>query len=129
MSNAGSKRPAADANADGRKKAKTKDLMMDVTMGNLWEHRLSKEDDKDLTKAFGEYCKEKNLTIKDLFLKCSDEERTEAWPGIVSKLSMELVRKIDSIMQEIQKDRGGSKTKSNATAVTAAPSETTTTTT
>ena len=51
MSNAGSKRPAADANADGRKKAKTtKDLMMDVTMGNLWEHRLSKEDDKDLTK-------------------------------------------------------------------------------
>ena len=75
MSNAGSKRPAADANADGRKKAKTtKDLMMDVTMGNLWEHRLSKEDDKDLTKAFGEYCKEKNLTIKDLFLKCRDEE-------------------------------------------------------
>jgi hypothetical protein len=95
-------------------------------MGDLWEHRLSTEDEKNLTKAFGEYCREKNMTMKDLFLKCSDEERTHAWPLIVSKLSMELVAKIDFIMQEIQKDRG--KQKSNATAATRTTTSATTTT-
>jgi hypothetical protein len=102
MSNAGSKRPAADANANNRrKKKKTKDPS-DRTMG---EHHLLTEDKKERIKAFGEYCREKNMTMKDLFLKCSDKEQTQAWPLIVSKLLMELVAKIDSIMQEIQKDR------------------------
>jgi hypothetical protein len=27
-------------------------------MGCLWEHRLSTEDKKELTKAFGEYCRQ-----------------------------------------------------------------------
>jgi hypothetical protein len=83
---------------------------------NLWEHCLSTEDKKNLAKAFGEYCEEKNMTMKDLFLKFSDEERTQAWPLVVSKLSMELVTKIDYIMQEIQNDRG--KPRNNATAAT-----------
>ena len=90
-------------------------------MGNLWE------DDKNLTKVFAEYRRKKLLTIKYLFLKCSDEEQSEAWPGIVSKLSMELVRKIDSVIQKIQKDCGWSEPKSNATAVTVDPLVTTTT--
>jgi hypothetical protein len=55
--------------------------------------------------------------MKDLFLKCSDEERTQAWLEMVSKLPIELVKKIDSDMQEIQKYRG-SQPKSNVTAVT-----------
>jgi hypothetical protein len=113
MSNAGSKRQAADADTNAMKKTKSKDLM-EVTMGNLWEHRLSAEDDKNLTKEFADYCKEKNITTKDLFLICSDEERTQAWLEIVSKLPMELVKKIDYVMQEIQKDRG-SRPKSNVT--------------
>ena len=58
MSTAGSKRRATNANANGRKKTKTKDPM-DFTMGNLWEHRLSTEDDKNLAKTFTDYCKEK----------------------------------------------------------------------
>jgi hypothetical protein len=78
MSNAGSKRQAADANSDAdtnaRKKTKSKDIM-EVSMGNLWEHCLLAEDDNNPTKAFADYCKEKkNITMKDLFLKCSDEE-------------------------------------------------------
>jgi hypothetical protein len=74
MSNAGSKRPAADANANNwRKKTKTKDPS-DTTMGNLREHRLSTEDENKLTKAFHEYGKEKNMAIKDMFFKCSDKE-------------------------------------------------------
>jgi hypothetical protein len=64
----GSKRQAADADTNVRKKTKIKDLM-EVTMDNLWEHCLLAEDDKNLTKAFADYCKEKNITTKDLFLK------------------------------------------------------------
>jgi hypothetical protein len=100
----------------GRRQQKARTDLMEVTMmGNLWEHRLLAEDDKNLIKAFADYCKEKkNITTKYLFLKCSDEERTQAWLEIVSKLPMELVKKIDSVMQEIQKDRG-SRPKSNVT--------------
>jgi hypothetical protein len=106
MSNTGSKRQAAeDADTNAGKKTKPKDLM-ELTRENLWEHHLSMEDDKNHTKAFADYCKEKNITTKGLFLKCSDEEHTQAWPNIVSKLSIELVKKIDSVMQEIQKYRG-----------------------
>jgi hypothetical protein len=67
----------------GGRKTKNKDPS-DTTMGSLWEHRLSTEDKKELTKAFGEYCREKNMTMKDLFLKYSDKERTQVWPLIVS---------------------------------------------
>jgi hypothetical protein len=125
MSNVGSKRPARDPNPHNWSTNTKKNDPSDTTMGNLWEHHLSTEDKKELTKAFGEYCREKNMTMKDLFLKCSDEERTQAWPLIVSNLSIELVTKMDLIMQEIQKDRG--KPRNNATAATRMPTLATTT--
>ncbi len=99
-SNAEFKRPAAAIKANGRKTTKIEDPM-DVTIDNLWEHCLSTKDGEILTKAFAEYCNKKNITTKDLFLKYSDEERTQAWPNIKSKLLMELVKKIDLVMQEI----------------------------
>jgi hypothetical protein len=66
MSNTGSKRPAADANASNRrKKTKTKDPS-NTAMGNLWEYRLSTEDKMNLIKAFQEYFRENNMvTMKD----------------------------------------------------------------
>jgi hypothetical protein len=99
-----------------------------VTMGNIWELRLSGLEYDRLDKAFSDHCKEKNITAKDFFLTCNDTERAAGWNEIVKKLPSDLVKTIASIMEE-SNSSGGAKKKTPPTTTETTNDTTTTTTT
>jgi hypothetical protein len=114
--------PSTGSNAknDGNKKT--------CLMGNIWELCLTGLDYDRLDKAFGDHCREKNITTKDFFLRWNDGERAAGWNEIVNKLPSDLIETITSIMAESSSAKTATKT-NEATAETIPSGSTTDTTT
>jgi hypothetical protein len=100
------KRKSGSKAKDGKKTGKK----TCVTMGNIWELRLTGSEYNRLDKAFSDHCKEKNITVKDFFLTWNDTERAAGWNEIVEKLPSDLVKTIASIMEESNSSGGAKKT-------------------
>jgi hypothetical protein len=96
--------PSTGSNAknDGNKKT--------CVMGNIWELCLTGLDYDRLDKAFGDHCREKNITTKDFFLRWNDDERAAGWNEIVNKLPSDLIETITSIMAESSGAKTATKT-------------------